>query len=131
MGTLAKEIVDSYGPLTEVRGCVQAGVTGLATLALGFERGAVLIEAVGADDTIRLRAVPEVEGDVLSQEAPWREAIGRGVVWVWALTNQQGYRDGNQFEFGQSAQRDQATQLCIQVVVAASALRVSTVNAWG
>ena len=129
MATIAKEIVDSYGALTEVRGRSVPGV-GLTALMLGFDHGSVLIEAVGDDDTIRVSAIPEVDGDVLSQQVPWRDAIGRGVVWVWSLTNQQGYRDGSQLEFGKPAQHDQPSYLSVQIIVAASALRVSMVSGW-
>ncbi len=129
MATISKEIVDSYGALIEVRGRSLSRV-GLTALTLAFERGSVLIEAVGDDDTISLRAVPEADGDVLSQQAPWRNAIGRGVIWVWSLTNQQGYHDGSQLEFGKPAHQAQPNQLCIQMVVAGSALRLSTVSDW-
>ena len=122
MAPIAKQIVDSYGALTDIRGRRLSG-GGLAALTLGFERGAVLIAAVGDDDTIRVSAVPEVEGDSLSQLFPWRDAIGRGVIWVWSLTNQQGYQDGSQLEFGKPAKHDQPGQLCVQIVIAASALR--------
>lgn len=129
MTEVSKEIVDSYGALAEVRGRPLSG-GGLAGLMLGFERGAVMIEAVGDDDTISVRAVREGDGEVLSELTPWRDGIGRGVIWVWSLTNQQGYQDGLQLEFGKPAQPDQPDQLSVQIMAAASVLHVSTVSDW-
>jgi uncharacterized protein DUF6334 len=123
-----KEIVDSYGALTEVREGDRLGVSGPVTLTLGFECGAILVSADADDDTITLTSTDRPSGRDVSAEAPWRDAIGRGLLWLWTLTNQQGYEDGYQFEFGEVG--DRAAQLCIQLMVAGATLHVSTVSAW-
>jgi Family of unknown function (DUF6334) len=63
------------------------------------------------------------------QHVAGRDAIGRGLLWVWTLTNQQGYEGGCQFEFG-VGRNDRPEQLCIQLTVAASTLHISTVSPW-
>lgn len=127
---LTKDIVESYGALTEVRESERLGDHELASLALGFENGAVLVTAVGEDDTIALCPVPTAYGEDVSQAVPWRDAIGRGLLWMWSLTNQQGYEDGCQLEFGKVSRDGQPQHLSIQLMVAASALNVCTVGEW-
>lgn len=51
-------------------------------------------------------------------------------MWIWTLTNQQGYEDGCQFEFGGIENGDRAEHLSIQLMVAGATLHVSTVSAW-
>jgi Family of unknown function (DUF6334) len=126
MGALTKEIVDSDGALREVRARVEPGV-GVVSLALQFENGAVLVSAAGDDDTIAVGAVAAADGQDISQEMPWRAAIGRGLLWWWSLTNQHGFEDGCQLEFGRAGQPP-PEHLCVQLMVAASQLSVSTVG---
>jgi hypothetical protein len=130
MSSLAKEMVDSYGALIEVRDGDWIGASGPVALTLGFERGVVLVSADANDDTIKMSAVESANGRDVSAEAPWSDAIGRGLIWVWALTNQQGYEDGCQFEFGDVGRNDRPEQLCVQVMVAAATLHISTVSVW-
>lgn len=129
MASVVTEIVDSYGALSEVRGQPVAGI-GLVALTLRFEHASVLVEADADDDTIRLTSTSGTEGESLSHLAPWTSAVGRGVRWVWSLTNQQGYDDGVQMEFGNRAQEGQPIHLCVQLLVVASALRISEVSDW-
>ena len=132
MPSLTKQIVDRYGTLTEV--CVvewlSAGVGNVKTLGLAFEQGSLLVRANNEDDSISLLAPPSLQGEDISHQPPWREAIGRGVVWVWLLANQQGYEDACQIEFGKPTGPGQADSVTVQLVVAGSALHVSTVSEW-
>jgi hypothetical protein len=129
MPPLTKQLVDSYGALVEVREGRRLGRNGPVSVTLGFENGAVLVSAEADDDTITMQAIASLSGADVSAESPWSSAIGRGLMWVWTLTNQQGYQDGCQFEFKESG-RDGPRHLCVQLVVAASALHVSTVAPW-
>jgi hypothetical protein len=52
MPSLAKQMVDSYGALIEVREGDRFGSDDPASLALGFDHGALLVSAVAEDDTI-------------------------------------------------------------------------------
>ena len=130
MSALAKDIVDSYGALTEVREGEWLNATGPISLTLGFEHGVVVVSAEAEDDTITLSAAGPASGRDVSAEPAWRDAIGRGLLWLWTLTNQQGYEDGCQFEFGEVGHGDRAEHLCIQAMVAGATLHVSTVSAW-
>jgi len=128
MPSLGKEMVDSYGALIEAREGDWIGASGPVALTLGFERGMVLLSADADDDTIEVSVVESASGRDVSAQAPWKDAIGRGLVWVWALTNQHGYEDGCQFEFGDVGRNDRPEQFCIQVIVAAATLHISTVS---
>ena len=130
MSSLTKEMVDSYGVLTEVREAERLGANGPVSITLSFEHGSVLVSAAPDDDTIAMRAVASVDGEDVSAERPWRDAIGRGLIWIWTLTNQQGYEDGCQLEFGDVSRHDRPRHLCVQLMVAASTLHVATVSAW-
>jgi hypothetical protein len=90
----------------------------------------LLVSAETEDDTIALSAEARAPGRDVSGEPPWRDAIGRGLLWVWALTNQQGYEDGCQVDFGGVDRNDRPDRLCIQLIVAASTLHISTMSAW-
>jgi hypothetical protein len=127
---LTKQIVDRYGALTEVRESERLGEHDLASLALGFEHGAVLVSAAGEDDTIAIRLIASAFGEDVSQEMPWRYAVGRALVWLWSLKNQQGYEDGLQLEFGGVRSEGQPQHLCVQLMVAASGLQICTVGEW-
>ncbi len=132
MASLAKEIVDSYGALTEVRESERVGDHDLRSLALGFEHGAVLLSAVGEDDTLAISALSAAHGEDVSKDQPWNDAVGRALIWLWSLTNQQGYEDGCQLEFGAARRQGQpdGDHLCVQVMVAGSGLHISIVSDW-
>lgn len=129
-GAVTKAVVDDWGALTEVRESARIDRGSPSALALGFEHGVMLLSALGEDDTIDVRPIGTAHGRDLSAEQPWCDAIGRRLIWGWSLTNQQGYEDGCQFEFGNQIGGGQPSQLCIQVMVAASGLRISLVGEW-
>jgi Family of unknown function (DUF6334) len=128
MYSLIKEMVDSYGVLTEVREGERLGANGPVSITLAFEHGSVLVAAQPDADTITMRAVTSADGANVSAERPWRDAVGRGLIWIWTLRNQHGYEDGCQLEFGDVTRHDRPRYLCVQLVVAASTLHVATVN---
>jgi Family of unknown function (DUF6334) len=59
----------------------------------------------------------------LSQQEPWNSALEKELFSVWKLTNQRGYADGLQFEFGFIGQ-----EIRILIDGAASQIRIWTVN---
>jgi hypothetical protein len=130
VSALAKEMVDSYGLLTEVRESERMSYHQLVSLALGFEHGAVLVSAVGEDDTIALSSIATAYGEDVSHEMPWCDAIGRGLIWVWSLTGQNGYPDGCQLEFGSVRRHGQPEHLCVQLMVAGSCVNICMVGEW-
>lgn len=134
MTALTKRIVESYGRLIEVLEVERPGAFALVALGLRFNGGAVVIRAVAEDDTIALEAHPTVTGKSVGHELPWQDALGRGLIFMWTLTNQTGHEDGCQMEFGKVRYDgrfpDAAHLLTIQFMVAASALHISYVTEW-
>ncbi|WP_433727434.1 DUF6334 family protein [Nocardia sp. CA-129566] len=55
--------------------------------------------------------------------APWRDAIGRAVRWVWSLENQKGYPDAIQF-----ADISGGGAATIQILTIASRLNIQQVR---
>jgi hypothetical protein len=69
---------------------------------LNFERASVVITAVPDDDTISIHVgqpTSPYQEDISARE-PWQTLVGCGVIWAWSMTNQRGFRDGYQIEFG-------------------------------
>ena len=86
---------------------------------LSFEFGDWSLVAVPDDDTVLITS-RRVTDDVVFADAPenspWQSGIGRYARWIWAMTNQQGYLDGIQFEL-----TDPGRGMCqIQMIVIAS-----------
>ncbi len=57
---------------------------------------------------------------------PWNEAIHRPMLWVWQLTNHQGYPDGIQFAFLDEESGIEA--IIIQAMGKASTLEIGVVR---
>jgi Family of unknown function (DUF6334) len=77
------------------------------TLTLDFE-GVQIVFVARSDDSLAVCDLtdveaPEAEDDVetvdLTDEDPWRAAVGKPLMWAWSMTNNFGYRDGFQLEF--------------------------------
>lgn len=67
-----------------------------------FELQSVVVTAVSDDDTITVAvggATLPYPHELTGVE-PWSRLIGCGVLWLWRMTNQGGYADGCQIEFG-------------------------------
>lgn len=101
----------------------------LEALLLTFEQGAVTLRAIGADDTVVVSVGRPDEAAFpvrrkLSDELPWRHALGKVLWMVWSLTNHRGYPDAVQLEFIARGEGE----LRIQLEVAASRFRVYVVS---
>lgn len=96
-----------------------------------FEVDCFCVTVDGNDDSILVsEKVPtEHENDrsicVSLEPGPWDCAVGAKLTWVWILTNQQGYEDGVQLEFGAAAGHLPA---CFQLIALASTLEVRSVT---
>jgi hypothetical protein len=54
----------------------------------------------------------------VSGEYPWSLLVGGAPLWLWSLTNQQGYRDGFQIML-----RKDGADIGLQIMVIASSLK--------
>jgi hypothetical protein len=86
----------------------------LELLILSFENRNIVLKAIGVDDTIAiaLRAAPKAIATEIPSEfarfskkslanlEPWKNAIDKFLFCAWSLTNDRGYSDAIQFEFG-------------------------------
>lgn len=96
--------------------------TVVSAVLLTFESGSWLLHICPDDDTIRISSHGALDDlgfvfhDADSVCSQWRNLVGKSVLWVWILENQQGYVDGVQFSFA-----DQGKELFrIQMIAAAS-----------
>jgi Family of unknown function (DUF6334) len=119
---------------------VTAGVTAAPpaarhprTLTLDFD-GVRVVFVACVDDSIAVCAAadaqaPEDDEHVdhvdLTDEAPWRAAVGKPLMWTWSMTNQQGYRDAFQLEF---AVDTSDTSVVIQLIVLSSWVHIRLVD---
>ncbi len=104
------------------------------TLTLDFDGVQVAFVAC-EDDSIAVCAAADApaededEYDVetvdLTDEEPWRAAVGKPLMWTWSMTNQQGYRDAFQLEF---AVDTSDTAVVIQLIVLASWIHIRLVD---
>lgn len=62
----------------------------------------------------------------LSSIPPWKDAVGKPLLWSWSMTNQQGYRDGLQLHFANTADE---MGVEIQLLVVASEISVRIISA--
>lgn len=96
---------------------------------LEFEHGQWSVLVHEDDDTVRLVETAAIGDSGLrtvdaAALAPWRDAIGRAVRWVWFLENQQGYADAIQFEFTDIS----GGAATIQILAVASRLNIQQVR---
>lgn len=103
----------------------------LVGVRLRFTATDVLLQA-NDDDSIRVTTDASevtdspIEIRSLSDQEPWRHAIGLTLMWSWKMTNQRGYFDGVQLEFAESTERP-ATR--IQLICVASELKQQKLDA--
>jgi hypothetical protein len=105
---LVREAAEHYGSLRSVAG-VHAFRPNAARdsrydeYVFAFDRGSLTVTAEPSDDSIHLggtgATLPHVTD--LSNEEPWARLIGCGILWIWRLTNHNGFVDGLQLELGQ------------------------------
>ena len=119
---------ESRDRLTEVQGLYVGapGLDDLVALDLHFGGRHVLLSADAEDDTLVVGRDPKSSGGAgrqwtpLHQNDPWKEAVGKPLLWTWLMTNQQGYLDGVQFEFASSVEK---ASVVIQLIVCGGALK--------
>lgn len=108
MTDLVREAADRYGLLRSVVGAhafhASAGRDDrYDEYVFEFDCGSLTVTAEPSDDSIRLggEGATLLHLTDLSNEEPWARLIGCGVLWIWRLTNQNGFVDGLQLELGQ------------------------------
>ena len=92
-------------------------------IRLAFSEKEIFVYAEGADDSIGVSWTPPAtlsDKSIRRMLAPaeWASAVGRPILWAWAMINTQGRVDGVQIEFGTVDQ----PSLTLQMVVRASTL---------
>ena len=94
-------------------------------LTFSFERGTLSVAAEGEFDTVALReGGPTLASSTdLAHSDPWAEAVRCGPLWLWTLTNQQGFVDGFQAQFADGSGKT----VSVQLMCAASSFSVARV----
>ena len=122
-------VFSSREALTQVDGQYFVGDGGppmLTAIRLSFAETAIMLVAQD-DDSIEVIVTgsfecgPECEVRNLNEVAPWKDAIGRPLLWAWRMTNQQGYFDGLQFDFAKTVESPVTR---IQLLVAATEFKL-------
>ena len=127
-------LYDTAGKLVAVRYSIYDtkpnGKDWIDAIEMRFE-GAVASAYADRDfDTIRLEL-----GELTIREncyvkiatslKPWETVVGTSPVWIWLLTNQQGYEDGLRLEFS-SIQENRRGNVITLVVIASAILVYSS-----
>ena len=125
------DIGNMYGKLKSVysiRVQCEDGPDMVVGVHLVFEKGEVFHEALAEFDEISCSQTlsGEWQEDALirvkvSHEAPWISVVDRKVLWLWTMTNHQGYSDAILYSFANSVEDNE--QL-IQLVTIASVVKV-------
>jgi hypothetical protein len=85
--------------LREVRQTVENEM--VIAVTLQFDSIFLSIRAVEDDDTVDISLMKgHVQGDLLNDQQPWADKIGKPMGWNWVMVNQQGYLDGVLLSFG-------------------------------
>jgi Family of unknown function (DUF6334) len=121
---LLKEVVDSFGAVKRIA-VDDVNPVMLSVICITFENGDLNIEAVAEDDSLNISIDSRREGTLsdVSSGAPWRRLVGGSPLWIWTLTNQQGFVDGIQFLV-----RTGRGDVMLQLVVIASSLKPNLVG---
>ncbi len=127
---MIRRIADSSMELQDVSYLVEDGKNWLvSSVELIFDPPYRIVFEATEDDAIRARVGSlEVHNHeemvTASDQMPWRECLGKGVIFAWELLNSGGYTDGVQFLFG----RNVTDTHCIQLMVEASSFTIGEVN---
>jgi hypothetical protein len=102
----------------------------IEAIIFNFENQAFTIKVVIDDDSIEVvsgRASSEPSHNIISvsKNKPWSLAIGKRIIWSWALINHQGYHDAIQFEFAKDLSD---SSVIIQLIAAALSIRIYELN---
>jgi hypothetical protein len=131
MPSALQDFVNELGEITSVIG--RNALEPVTEIELGHfdevqfvcQRGIFTVAADGEFDSVNLMMS---EGSKpfkreISQVAPWKQVIGKPILWAWLLTNQQGFMDGFQFEVTTSD-----GYVAVQLMCEASSLSVRLVT---
>jgi hypothetical protein len=129
--SVIRDLCETAGKLREVRySLYDAGPEGrdwIVAVEMRFESRVASIYAESELDTISVR-LGDVKVDedcyleVASKAAPWIDAVGRSLRWIWLLQNQEGYEDGVRFEFAPSTEGQEALEVTLLAI--ASGVRI-------
>lgn len=116
---LFRDVVDAFGTIRRVL-VDDANPALLSVLGLVFDHGSMLVEAVADNDTIGVSLNGELKNarQDVSGESPWSLLVGGAPLWLWSLTNQQGYQDGFQIML-----RKDGADVGFQIMVLAGSLK--------
>jgi hypothetical protein len=122
--------------LTEVSGYFFVDETNrkmLVAVRLRFEREVVVLTAndddsIGVFDASWKCSEEGVDLHDLSDLRPWNCVVDKPLLWSWTLTNQQGYFDGVQLQFGTSTCDAHAP---LQLMVVAGEFKISVASPLG
>lgn len=114
-----REAVESFGAITGIAVDDTDPIL-LGAAYLEFEKGGLTINALADDDSIAVSAFPPrpQRWHDISTVQPWADLVGGRPLWIWTMTNQQGYTDGVQFQV-----RRPDREVGLQLVVYASSLK--------
>jgi Family of unknown function (DUF6334) len=95
-----------------------------------FSKIVVMLRVVEEDDSVELISISldlanTLDSIDVSKNILWKDSININLRWVWCLTNQQGYTDGIQFEWGDPSS-EKSTM--IQAIAAASCFRLYKID---
>jgi len=102
-------------PLTAVKGSFwtypdEPGPDALGVLQLQFDKESVYLAVEGDDDTLIVGVCPrwindaDLVGHNLSNQEPWRKAIGKPLLWSWTMIDRTEFFDGIQLEFAENVE---------------------------
>jgi hypothetical protein len=95
-----------------------------------FSKIVIIVKVVEEDDSVELISIDldlanEIDSIDVSSDPLWKDIIGVNLRWAWFLTNQQGYTDGIQFEWGDPSSEK---SILVQAIAAASCFRLYKVE---
>jgi hypothetical protein len=95
-----------------------------------FSKIVIIIKVVEEDDSVELISINldmanEIDSIDVSSDTLWKDIINVNLRWVWVLTNQQGYTDGIQFEWGDPSSEK---SIIVQAIAVASCFRLYKVE---
>jgi len=105
----------------------------LVEVRLYFDNKALFICVDNDTDTIKL-TIQEYKKKILNNNDAHRDIKrlfdslkSRTLLWVWALVNEQGYKDGLQFEFIDRKYKEENT-IIVQFIAISSTIRINEVK---
>jgi hypothetical protein len=117
--TLLGGVVESFGAMRRVL-VDDVSPAMLSTVQIIFDNGVLTVWAIDEDDSIGISVDRAYDSDLheVSRDMPWSVLVGGDLLWIWTMTNHQGYVDGIQF-----ASRVRGADVSLQLIVMASSLK--------